>query len=94
MSDSTSIRLKDMQAAALAFIEQLRPEDRVILVTFDRRVQVVKIADELRRQYTLSYYPARASAPGQRRKIKVRVTREKVSVRSRKTYVSGRAAGK
>ncbi|MCA1618046.1 MAG: hypothetical protein LC795_01780 [Acidobacteria bacterium] len=53
----------------------------------------VKIADELRRQYTLSYYPARAAAPGRRRKIKVRVTREKVSVRSRKTYVSGRAAG-
>lgn len=47
----------------------------------------VKIADELRRQYTLSYYPARPPAPGQRRKIKVRVDREKVSVRSRKTYV-------
>ena len=34
-----------------------------------------------------------AAAPGRRRKMKVRVTREKVSVRSRKTYVSGRAAG-
>jgi VWFA-related protein len=239
VSDSTSLRLKDIQAAALAFLEQLRPEDRVLLVTFDRRVQVlaeatgdrarlaeavanirpgvgtslfnaldmvikqrlaavrgrkavvlfsdgvdttsagatyasnmanveefggavytvrfesadaagrnralvrqagaggtgasptlmsrrvpyemgstylyevadrtgaralsapnaeslskafVKIAEELRRQYTVSYYPARATAPGRRRKIKVRVTREKVSVRSRKTYVSAAGA--
>jgi Ca-activated chloride channel family protein len=46
-----------------------------------------KIADELRRQYALSYYPARPAAPGQRRKIKVRVDRNKVAVRARKSYV-------
>jgi Ca-activated chloride channel family protein len=53
-----------------------------------------KIADELRRQYAVSYYPARPPGPGQRRKIKVRVDREHVAVRSRKSYVSPPAPAK
>jgi hypothetical protein len=47
----------------------------------------VKIADELRRQYSVSYYPARPPLAGRRRQIKVRVDRDKVAVRSRQSYV-------
>jgi VWFA-related protein len=46
------------------------------------------IADELRHQYSLGYYP-KASAPSvQPRRIRVRVTRTKLVVRSRTSYVS------
>lgn len=40
-SDSTQFKLARIQAAAVAFIEQLGPDDRVLLVAFDRRVQVL-----------------------------------------------------
>jgi VWFA-related protein len=41
VSDSTRFRIKDIQAAAIAFINQLRPDDRVMLVAFDRHVQLL-----------------------------------------------------
>jgi Mg-chelatase subunit ChlD len=41
VSDSTKFRIKDIQEAAIAFLEQLRPEDRVIVVSFDKRVQLL-----------------------------------------------------
>jgi Ca-activated chloride channel family protein len=41
ISDSTKFKLKEIQDAAIAFTEQLRPEDRVIIVAFDSRVNVV-----------------------------------------------------
>lgn len=37
-SGSTRIRLRDIQDSAIAFIEQLRPHDRVIPLTFDNKV--------------------------------------------------------
>lgn len=37
-SDSTKFKLKDIQDAAIAFTEQLRPDDRVIVVAFDINV--------------------------------------------------------
>jgi Ca-activated chloride channel family protein len=40
-SDSTKFKLKSIQDAATAFISQLRPEDRVILIAFDKRVAVL-----------------------------------------------------
>lgn len=46
------------------------------------------IAGELRRQYSLSYYPKETSTPGQERKIKVRVNRENVVVKARESYTS------
>ena len=37
-SGSTQIRLKDIQASAIAFVEQLRPNDRVLPITFGNEV--------------------------------------------------------
>jgi len=45
------------------------------------------IANELRHQYSLGYYPANKPQPGERRAIKVRVSRQDVVVRARKSYL-------
>jgi len=39
-SGSTRFRLEDIQDAAIAFLDQLRPADRVIVVSFDEQVRV------------------------------------------------------
>jgi VWFA-related protein len=46
-----------------------------------------KIADELRRQYTLGYYPKTQAQVGQRRQIRVRVNQPNLAVRTRDSYV-------
>jgi hypothetical protein len=52
------------------------------------------IAEELRRQYSIGYYPKRATDAGVRRRIRVRVDRENVAVRARAGYVyTGATAG-
>ena len=45
------------------------------------------VAEELRRQYSLGYYPKNAPHPGERRNIKVRVNRPELVVRTRDSYV-------
>lgn len=45
------------------------------------------IAEELRRQYSLGYYPKQTGQAGQRRRIKVRVGRPDLAVRTRDSYV-------
>lgn len=50
------------------------------------------IAEELRRQYTIGYYPANSGAVGERKLIKVRVDRPKLVVRSRDSYIVGGTA--
>lgn len=45
------------------------------------------IADELRRQYSLGYYPKTQARAGQRRQVKVRVNQPNLAVRTRDTYV-------
>ena len=45
------------------------------------------IAEELRRQYSLGYYPSRQSQAQERRLIKVRVRRPNLVVRARDSYV-------
>ena len=47
------------------------------------------IAEELRRQYVLGYYPQNAGTPGERKGIRVRVNRPKLLVRSRDSYIVG-----
>jgi Ca-activated chloride channel homolog len=44
------------------------------------------IADELRHQYALSYYPTNAARDGSYRRIRVRVTRPYLAVRAREGY--------
>ncbi|HYP54519.1 MAG TPA: VWA domain-containing protein [Pyrinomonadaceae bacterium] len=45
------------------------------------------IAEELRRQYSLGYYPSRQAAEAERRRVKVRVYRPNLAVRARDSYV-------
>ncbi|MDQ3635801.1 MAG: VWA domain-containing protein [Acidobacteriota bacterium] len=47
------------------------------------------IAEELRRQYNIGYYPADEGKIGQRKQIKVRVYRPKLIVRARDSYIVG-----
>jgi VWFA-related protein len=51
-----------------------------------------KIAEELRRQYTLGYYPKKADATdGDRRQIRVKVNQPNVAVKARDSYTKGSA---
>ena len=45
------------------------------------------IAEELRRQYSLGYYPKKVARIGERRSIKVQVNRPEVVVRARGSYI-------
>ena len=45
------------------------------------------IAEELRRQYSLGYYPIRPPHKGDRRQVRVRVNQPNLAVRSRDSYV-------
>jgi VWFA-related protein len=51
------------------------------------------IAEELRRQYSLGYYPSRQSQTSERRQIRVRVKRPNLVVRARDSYVYKPSAG-
>jgi len=56
------------------------------------------IAEELRRQYSLGYYPDKIGEVGERRSISIRVNRPSVVVRAKNSYIVGqtdrRLAGK
>ncbi len=52
------------------------------------------IAEELRRQYTLGYYPKRTPQAGERRSIKVRVSRPEFVVRARDSYIFQQSGNK
>jgi len=47
------------------------------------------IAEELRRQYSLGFYPEKVGQKGERRLIRVRVKRQSVIVRAKDSYVIG-----
>jgi len=47
------------------------------------------IAEELRRQYALGYYPETVGQKGERRQIKVRVMRPSLAVRAKGSYIVG-----
>ena len=47
------------------------------------------IAEELRRQYSIGYYPKTEGTTGERRQIRVRVERPKLVIRSRDSYIVG-----
>jgi Ca-activated chloride channel homolog len=48
------------------------------------------VAEELRRQYMIGYYPKEPAQPAQERTIKVKVNRKGVAVRARRSYTYGR----
>ncbi len=47
------------------------------------------VAEELRQQYSLGYYPKQIGKEGERRQIKVRVKIPNLAVRARDSYVVG-----
>ena len=47
------------------------------------------IAEELRRQYSLGYYPEKVGKVGERKQIRVRVKRPNVAVRAKTSYIVG-----
>jgi len=51
------------------------------------------IAEELRRQYSVGYYPKRPPQSGERRQIRVRVNQPNLAVRTRDSYVFGEENG-
>jgi len=52
-----------------------------------------QIAEELRRQYSLGYYPKAPVGAGERRQIRVRVRRPDLAVRARDGYAAGAGDG-
>ncbi len=52
------------------------------------------IAEELRRQYALGYYPDKVGAVGDRKQIKVRVMRPNLVVRAKSSYIVGQNSSK
>lgn len=47
------------------------------------------IAEELRRLYSIGYYPSTSGPAGERRQIKVRINRPKLVIRARDSYIVG-----
>lgn len=47
------------------------------------------IAEELRRQYFIGYYPKKDGETGEERQIKVRINRQNLAVRARDSYIVG-----
>ena len=45
------------------------------------------VAEELRRQYSLGYYPTSEAKAGERRRVKIQVARPNVVVRAKSSYV-------
>lgn len=47
------------------------------------------IAEELRRQYVIGYYPKETGKPGQRKQLRVRVNQPNLIIRARGSYIVG-----
>lgn len=56
----------------------------------DLYVAFAGVAEELRRQYSIGYYPENIGEPGTRKQIRVRVTRPNLIVRAKTTYIVGK----
>lgn len=57
--------------------------------TYNLDAAFAGIAEELRRQYSLGYYPEQVGQQGERRQIRVRVMRPGVVVRAKNSYIVG-----
>jgi len=73
------------------FLHQLATKTGGRLYEANERTQLSeafsKIAEELRHQYSLGYYPQTTLQSGERREIRVRVERSDLAVRARDSYV-------
>ncbi len=57
--------------------------------TYNLDAAFAGIAEELRRQYSLGYYPEKVGSVGDRKQIKVRVMRPNLVVRAKTSYIVG-----
>lgn len=57
--------------------------------TYNLDTAFANIAEELRRQYSIGYYPENAGQTGERKQIRVRVMRPNVVVRAKTSYIVG-----
>ena len=62
--------------------------------TYDLNTAFAGIAEELRRQYSVGYYPETIGQKGERRQIKVRVMRPNLVVRAKNSYIVGATSNK
>ena len=78
------------------YLHQLADKTGGRLYEANNRAQLAdafsKIAEELRSQYSLAYYPQTALQSGERRLIRVKVDQPNVAVRARESYVKRTAA--
>jgi hypothetical protein len=88
--DSISMMLDGLYATAARYMSELASTSGGSLHYADDLSRLpdtfAKIADELRNQYSLGYYPANPARDGQFRKIQVKVSRKNVVVRARPGY--------
>jgi VWFA-related protein len=59
--------------------------------TYNLDAAFAGIAEELRRQYSLGYYPDKVGQAGDRKQIRVRVMRPNLVVRAKTTYIVGQS---
>ena len=57
--------------------------------TYNLDASFAGIAEELRRQYAVGYYPEKEGVKGERRSIRVRVSRPNLVVRAKNSYIVG-----
>ncbi len=96
-ADSKGTRLEDYQKAEQYLNDMAnRTGGRIYeassLVNLDRAFS--SIASELREFYSLGYYLPEGAEPGQKRRVKIKVDRENVSVKARETYTVGKKVKK
>ena len=73
------------------YLHQLADKTGARLYQANDRTQLAdafaKIAEELRQQYSIGYYPQTTAEPGERRQIRVRVDQPDLAVRTKNVYV-------
>ena len=62
--------------------------------TYNLDAAFAGIAEELRRQYSLGYYPENVGNIGDRKQIRIRVMRPNLVVRAKSSYIVGQSENK
>lgn len=62
--------------------------------TYNLDAAFAGIAEELRRQYSIGYYPAEAGQVGDRKQIRVRVMKPNLVVRAKNSYIVGQTGNR
>jgi VWFA-related protein len=75
--------LEDLSAVTGGRVFKAGSTNQTLIATFE------SIAEELRRQYNIGYYPSDTGQAGQRKQIKVRVNRPNLVIRARDSYIVG-----